>query len=174
MDSSLKIIWLRLKNGNLSYTFACEDLCKSNMCRKELKEKTGWNKRHIAEDDSRRLAALCLSASLRALERRAVAVCPASSVWSIMTVRRPHTLLFQHMLAWFPLPPQIEIMSIQHIQNRSFTWQETLLHSWGDGGRPLHTGNTTRGEKRPNKRKGFYSDGWRRKRFNAGQRCAGN
>lgn len=31
----------------------------------------------------------------------------------------------------------------------------------GDGGRPLHTGNKTRGEKRQNKRKGFYCDGQR-------------
>lgn len=46
----------------------------------------------------------------------------------------------------------------------------------GDGGGgDLYTQETKQeGEKRQNKRKGFYCDGWRRKRFNAGQRCAGN
>lgn len=74
-----------------------------------------------------------------------------------MTLRRPHTLLFQHTLAWFPLLPQIEIMSFQHIQNRSFTWQETFLHSWGDGGRATggdHYTQETKQEGEKDKTKG--------------------
>ncbi len=120
-----------VKNVNLSYTLTCEDLCKSNMCRKELKEKTVWNKRQIAEDDSH--SRLCLSASL-CVQRP-----PSDQSWRSTDLTRS---------SFNTLQPQIEIMSIQHIQNRSFTWQETLLHSWGDGGRPLHTGKKTKQKER--------------------------